>query len=121
MRFLDGKCAIDDKTYTRILRDEKVIDDTKTVADLEDLGYRYMMSFYENDIIQFEKDGRMCEDRFLSRANLDRRNYIELKPINRDKYEKRRFVSLAKTKKIVKVNTDILGNRFYVTQEKFPM
>ena len=121
MRFLDGKCAIDDKTYTRILRDEKVIDDTKTVADLEGLGYRYMMSFYENDIIQFEKDGRMYEDRFLSRANLDRRNYIELKPINKDKYERRRFVSLAKTKKIVKVNTDILGNRFYVTQEKFPM
>lgn len=120
MRYLHGKGVIEDETYTRILRDEKVLLDTQTVADLDRLGFSYQMSFYENDIILFEKDGSMCERRFLSRASLDRRNYIELKPIEKDKYEKRRFVSLAKTKKIVKINTDILGNKFYVTQEKFP-
>lgn len=49
------------------------------------------------------------------------RNYIEKKPLERQKWEenKLRLVGLANTKTIRKIRTDILGNQYVCEREKF--
>ncbi len=118
-KFVNGKFKLDDEAYARILQEEKMIDKTQTVKDLESCGYEYRLSFYKNDLIQYEKDGEIFERRFLSRTMPKARNYIEIKSINGVKLDKRTD-GLSKAKKIVKIHTDILGNKHYIKCEKFP-
>ncbi|CBK73315.1 hypothetical protein CIY_03640 [Butyrivibrio fibrisolvens 16/4] len=87
--------------------------------DLEDLGYEFKLSFYKEDIIEYEKNGDILVERFLSRTMPQVRNYIETKPIDRPKYDKRNPVGLSKTSSIRKITMDILGNRFYVDKMSF--
>lgn len=37
-------------------------------SDLESLGFEFQLSFYKNDIIEYEKDGKIVRERFLSRT-----------------------------------------------------
>ena len=52
-----------------------------------------------------------------------KRNYIETKPIDRDKHEDskdgRKTIGLSKTKLVKKIRTDILGNKHSCSEEKF--
>ena len=91
----------------------------QTRNDLEKLGFEFKMSFYKNDIIEYEKDGEIFRERFLSRTMPKVRNYIETKPINKAKFEKQRLVGLGKTKMIRKYSMDILGNCYLCSDEKF--
>ena len=87
--------------------------------DLEQLGYEFRFSFYKNDIIEYEKEGKVFAERFVSRTMPKVRNYIETKPINKANFEKQNPVGLGKTKSIKKYRTDILGNRYLCEKEKF--
>ena len=87
--------------------------------DLQKLGFEFRMTFYKNDIIEYEKDGELCRERFLSRTMPKKRNCIETKPINKAKYEKRGLVGLGKTKSIKKYRQDILGNYYPCEKEEF--
>ena len=49
------------------------------------------------------------------------RNYIETKPVDRAKFDKRNLIGLGKTKKIRKIRTDILGNTYVCEQENFTL
>ena len=49
------------------------------------------------------------------------KDYIETKPIDRNKFEKQNLVGLSKSLKIRKINKDILGTRFYVDSENFSL
>lgn len=119
VKFENNKNVIDERAYARILLNEKMIKQGQSRKDLEKLGFMFKLSFYKNDIIEYEKDGKIFKERFLSRTKPQTKNYIETKPIDRAKYEKQRQVGLAKTKRIVKYRMDILGNWYVCEMEKF--
>jgi CRISPR-associated endonuclease Csn1 len=119
VRCENGVYMIDEDAYAVTLVNEKMIKQGQIRADLEKLGYEFRMSFYRNDIIEYEKDGKLFRERFLSRTKPNNRNYIETKPINRAKYEKQNLVGLGKTKKIKKYRMDILGNYYSCEKEEF--
>lgn len=117
-----GKYVIDEDAYTAILRNEKIIQEGQSRSDLGVLGYEFRLSFYRNDIIEYEKDGDVYVERFLSRTKPKQRNYIETKPINKKKFETkdgRKVFGLVKTKKIKKYRVDILGNYYSCDKEEF--
>lgn len=114
-----NKYIIDEDMYAKTLVKEKMIKEGQSRLDLEVLGFEYKLSFYKNDLIEYEKDGQIYMERFLSRTMPNQRNYIETKPANSSKFEKRNLVGLSKTYRIRKITTDILGNRYYVDKENF--
>ena len=71
-------------------------------ADLEKLGYEFRLSFYRNNIIQYEKGGEDFTERFQSRTMPTQRNYIETKPVDRAKFNRQNLVGLGKTTSIKK-------------------
>ena len=92
------------------------------ITDLESEGYEFRLSFYENDIIQYEKDGDIYKERFLSRTMPKKKNYIETKPVVAAKYLKpRNLIGLTKAGNIGKIYTDILGNEKIVYKEKIKL
>ena len=113
------KYVIDEEAYARTLRNEKMIKEGQNRNDLENLGFVFKMSFYRNDIIEYEKDGELFRERFLSRTIPKQRNYIETKPIEKAKFDKRNPVGLSKTKMIRKYRMDILGNMYRCGDEEF--
>lgn len=110
---------INDESYNEILIKEKMIQPGQSRYDLEKLGFEFYFSFYKNDYIEYEKNGEIFCERFLSRTKPQSFNYIETKPIDAAKFEKQNLVGLSKTTLVRKINVDILGNRFYCKKEKF--
>ena len=123
IKFEKGRNVIDEEAYARILVNEKMIQPGQSRADLENLGFKFKLSFYKNDIIEYEKDGKIYTERLVSRTMPKKRNYIETKPIDRDKHEDskdgRKRIGLSETKLIKKFRTDILGNKYSCSEEKF--
>ncbi len=118
VKFKAGKSVIDEKAYTRILQQEGMLQEGQSRADLEKLGYEFRLSFYRNNIIQYEKGGEIFTERFQSRTKSDR-NYIETKPVDRANFNKQNQVGLSKTTSIKKVYVDILGNQCIIEKETF--
>lgn len=115
----NGEYVIDEDAYAINLVREKMIQPGQKRGDLEALGFEFQLSFYKNDIIEYEKDGEIIRERFLSRTMPKVKNYIETKPIDRAKYEKQKLVGLSKTKMIRKYRMDILGNYYMCSRENF--
>ena len=115
----NGKYVIDEEAYAATLVKEKMIKQGQLREDLQKLGFEFRMTFYKNDIIEYEKDGELYRERFLSRTKPNARNYIETKPINKAKYEKQKLVGLGKTQSIKKYRQDILGNYYPCEKEEF--
>lgn len=122
IKFEKGKNVIDEDAYATILKNEKMIKQGQTRADLEKLGYTFKLSFYKNDIIEYEKDGEIFVERLVSRTKKNK-NYIETKPIHKDKFDDkkdgRKILGITKTNRIRKYRTDILGNWYPCEEEKF--
>ena len=116
-----GKYVIEEEAYRQRLIAERVIEKSQSRADLERLGIIYQFSLYKNDLLEYEKNGVSYVERFLSRTMPQNMNYIETKPVDRAKFEKQHPVGLAKTTRILKIRTDILGNRYYCSREKFSL
>lgn len=120
----DIKCVgqefvIDEDKYAEALENEKMISKGQSRLDLPSLGFEFKLSFYKEDFIEYEKDGELYRERFLSRTMPKARNYIETKPIDSAKFEKQHLIGLSKTSCIRKVVTNILGDRFCVDKMKF--
>ncbi len=120
-QFVKGKYIIKDEIYNEILKREKLLKDGQEYKNINDYGYNFLFSLYKNDIILYEKDGVEYEERFLSRTMPKAMNYIETKPIYAGNFEKQNQIGLTKATKIVKVNTDLLGNKNYTKKEKFSL
>jgi len=120
-KFEKGGYTISEEAYTKALISEKIIKEGQSRKDLDSLGWEYQFSFYENDIIEYEKDGIIYTERFLSRTMPQARNYIETKPIDAPKFEKQNLVGLSKTTSVRKLYMDILGNWHYCRGEKFKL
>ena len=88
---------------------------------LKVLGWQYKFSLYKNDFIEYEKDGEIFTERFLSRTIPKAKNYIETKPTFAPNFDKQNRVGLSKTKMIKKIRVDILGNRYYAKDEDFTL
>ena len=114
-----GRYVLDENAYAMTLINEKMIKTGQSRLDLEDLGFEFRFSFYKNDVIEYEKDGHIFVERFLSRTMPKVRNYIETKPINKAMFEKQHLVGLSKTKSIKKYRMDILGNYHVCNKEVF--
>ncbi|MBR1861488.1 MAG: type II CRISPR RNA-guided endonuclease Cas9 [Lachnospiraceae bacterium] len=123
LKYSDIKCignsyVIDEEKYRNIMVAEKMLTENESVEDLLKKGIRFVLSFYKNDIIEYEKDGKIIRERFNARIMPKVRNYIECKPLNAPKYEKRNLVGLSKTKSVRKIAKDILGNESIIEVEK---
>ena len=122
IKFEHGVNVIDEEAYARRLVNEKMIVQGQSRKDLTKLGYTFKFSFYKNDIIEYERDGKNLVS-LLSGKVEGRRNCIEINPLHRKKYDDtkdgRKKVTLTKTKHIRKYRTDILGNWYACDQEKF--
>ncbi len=120
-KFVKGEYILDKESYNQILISEKILNDGQSYVDVEEYGYKFLFSLYKNDIILYEKEGEEHIERFLSRTMFPRKNYIETKPVESGKFngKNRKCFSIAKTSKIRKINTDILGNHYYCKKEKF--
>lgn len=123
IKFEKGRNVIDEEAYARILVNEKMIQPGQSRTDLENHGFKFKLSFYKNDVIEYEKDGKIYIERLVSRTKPKQRNCIETKPIDRDKHENskdgRKTIGLSKTKLVKKIRTDILGNKYSCSEEKF--
>ena len=119
IKFENGVNVIDEEAYARTLLNEKMIEPGQSRMDLEERGYTFKLSFYKNDIIEYEKNGEIFRERLVSRTMPKQRNYIETKPIDRAAFEKRNLVGLSKTERIRKYRMDILGNWYPCEEEKF--
>lgn len=120
-KFVKGRYILDEASYEDILVKEEILKPGMKITDLESEGYEFRLSFYKNDIIQYEKDGDVYKERFLSRTMPKQKNYIETKPIVAAAYEKRIPIGLTKAKNIGKIYTDILGNEKIVYKERFKL
>lgn len=115
-----GKYVIDEDAYARILVAENMINEGETRKDLERLGYEFRFTLYENDIIEYERNGEIFKERFGSRT-MQNRNYITTKPIGAPKFDNndRKKFGLPKTTMIRKYRVDILGNQYLCDKEEF--
>ena len=115
----NGKYVINEEAYAATLVNEKMIKPGQSRDDLQKLGYDFRLTFYRNDIIEYEKGGEICRERFWSRTMPKQKNHIETKPINKAKYEKQKHFGLGKTQSIKKYRQDILGNYYPCEKEEF--
>ena len=95
-KFVKGRYILDEASYEDILVKEELLKPGMKITDLESEGYEFRLSFYKNDIIQYEKDGDIYKERFLSRTMPKKKNYIETKPVVAAAYEKRIPIGLTK-------------------------
>lgn len=117
----NGRYVIDEDAYTAALLNEKMISEGKCREDLPDLGYEFMFSLFKNDIIEYEKDGKVFRERFLSRTMPQKSGYIETKPLTAQKFSssKQHLVGLSKATSVKKIVCDILGKEYLCGREKF--
>ncbi len=94
VKYEKGKYTLDENAYAATLVNEKMIKHGQTRMDLESLGFEFRLSFYENDIIEYEKDGQIFVERFKSRTKPNVRNYVETKPVDKAKFEGQNQVGL---------------------------
>lgn len=122
-RYENGRYVIDEDAYIQALKNEKLLKMDENLESLQVIGYEYKFSLYKNDIIEYEKNGEMYTERFLSRTMPAVKNYIETKPINAAKFEEkdRKIFGLTKTKLLRKIRMDILGNRYYCDKEELKL
>lgn len=119
--FVNGQYGITSKRYNEIKKAEKIADNSQ-----------FVFSLYRNDRVKVTDDkGESIELLFGSR-NYSHLGYVELKPIDKAFFDKNqninvygklsssgRFIkALVKPNwKLWKVNTDELGNPYYITKE----
>lgn len=120
-KFDNNEYVLDENSYTQILRQEKILSENQQFADMNSLGYEFKFSLYKNDFILYEKKGEEYIERFLSRTMPKQKNYIETKPLDKSKFNKQNLIGLSKTKKIIKINVDVLGNMHFLNKEKFSL
>ncbi len=121
-KFSGGEYVLSEEAYNNALIREGLISEGQTRLDLEELGWFYKYTFYRNDLIEYEKDGKLIVECFWSKTE-GKRNGIETKPVSAPKFEgnDQKQFTLAKTASIKKLYMDILGNWHYCNGEKFKL
>ena len=113
------KRVIDEDAYAKVLFAEKMLAKGENRLDLPSHGWEFCLTFYKENIIEYEKEGEVYKERFLSRTMPAKCNYIETKPVDAAKFLKQNLVGLSKTTSVKKITTDILGNEKVIEKEQF--
>ncbi len=131
IKCVKNRYMIDKEAYSKLLRNAGAIGMNEGLDDAWKAGVEYKFSFYKDDIVKYEHKGQYYVERFLSRTDDKIKNKIEIKPIDKPRFEeknkegklidKRKIVTLGKTKYIGKLVTDVLGNVYSVEKEKFSL
>ena len=119
MRAVKNGFVVDENKYVEILKMEGLLGDNQEYDNLKDNGYEFRFHLYKDDIVEYTLNGENYKERFLSRTMPKQKNYIETKPVDSAKFEKRHLIGLTKATNILKINTDILGNEYRILKEKF--
>ena len=119
MRAKKNTFVVDEEKYVEILKMEGMLSDNQGLEDITRNGYEFRFHLYKDDIFEYNLKDEIYKERFLSRTMPKKKNYVETKPVDRAKFEKQHLIGLTKATSIFKVNTDILGNEYRITKEKF--
>ncbi|MGX7350627.1 CRISPR-associated protein cas9/csn1, subtype II/nmemi [Enterococcus canis] len=123
MQYLNGNYGITNERYKEIQREEGVADNSE-----------FMMSLYRGDRIKVidTNSDESVELLFGSRTIPTKKGYVELKPIEKTKFDSKEIVSFygqvtpngqfvkkftRNGYRLLKVNTNILGNPYYISKE----
>ena len=131
IKCVKNRYMIDKEAYSKLLRNAGAIGMNEGLDDAWKVGVEYKFSFYKDDIVKYEHKGQYYVERFLSRTDDKIKNKIEIKPIDKPRFEeknkegklidKRKIGTLGKTKYLGKLVTDVLGNVYSVEKEKFSL
>ena len=121
LKYIHGVYGVPKASYEEVKRDERISDNSE-----------FLFSLYRNDRVKVLNDeGESIELLFGSRTT-NSRNYVEMKPIEKNRFESKetvgfygnvtpggQFIKVLAKKgwKVYKVNTDILGNPYYLEKE----
>lgn len=121
LKFMKGKYGVPQSRYNEVKKNERVAENSK-----------FLFSLYRNDRIKVVNDeGESVELLFGSRTKTNR-NYVELKPIHKNRFDSKDMVPLygkvtsdgrctkaivKKGWKLYKVHVDILGNSYHENHE----
>ena len=124
-----GEYGISLQKYQQVLKSEKILlslEELEAILNGEstDSNYEFCFSLYKNNLLQWtdEKD-QVHQYRFLSR-NLSNSNMIEVKPIEKSKYEKQALGMKTLKKGIhdfYKIEVDVLGYQYFIKREKLKL
>ena len=120
LMYKDGKYGIPKDIYNELLKKEGVSSTAK-----------FKFSLYRNSRIQISFNSEKIEGLYLSKIESNK-NYFEIKPVKKSNWDQKEVVSffgntdengrfrkgLKQGMHLVKIETDFLGNKYYVTQEK---
>ena len=124
-----GEYGISYEKYQHILQLEGIHLTIEEIKDLiennqEPQEYSFCFSLYKNDFIQWQDEENVLQQyRFLSR-NLSSKNMVEVKPIDKAKFDKQ-AQGLKTIRKdiecIQKVSVDVLGYQHIINFEKLKL
>ena len=121
LKFGNGKYGIPSSRYAEIKQEEKIDNNSK-----------FVFSLYRNDRIKIESENKESVEVLFGSRSTSNKGYVEIKPIDKYKYEGKQEIPLygaatpngqmikrlAKSGwKLWKVNTDELGNPYYIKKE----
>lgn len=122
LKYDKGKLIIDKNAYEGLLFDYGILSIGQKYENLYDNNWEFRLSFYDNDVIEYEKTDRktgVSESCIERHHSLNKNNVIETKPIYKKSFEKRNMVTITDTQSVRKVIVDILGKKTFITKEKF--
>ena len=124
-----GLYGISLQRYQQILNSEKIelsIEQIELLLEgrLNESNFEFCFSLYKNDFIQWnDENNQTFQYRFLAR-NLSSPNRIEVKPINKSKYDKQAegLKTLKKgLNRFYKISVDVLGYQHFIKKEKLKL
>ena len=126
LKYVKGNLEIDISAYEKLLRENKVIDIGENLNSINNNEWEFRLSVYDNECIAYEKENKKTgkKETFKERHHsLNRINVIETKPIARSKFEDKaqNFVTVTDVINVQKIITNILGERTYISKEKFSL
>lgn len=121
LKFINGEYGVPKEIYEELKVAERISEDAE-----------FRFSLYRKDGVQISDGEHSVEGLFHSRTILTKKNYFEMKPISKDKWDKQEYLSLLgnanqagrvikglkKGMKIQKFYMDYLGKRYFINQEK---
>lgn len=120
----NGKYVLNIDDYIKELVREQVIENHAQYNTVIGNDIVFKFSLYKNDLLVMgENKDSSTEYRFLSRTMPNTKNYIEVKPVDKSKFDVPQKL-LGITKKIQylkKINTNILGEKHYISNEQFKL
>lgn len=121
LKFIEGEYGVPNEVYNELKKKEGITSDDE-----------FRFSLYKKDMVEFRREDEVLVGLYHSRTNESHKNYFEIKPIDKNKWEGNKNIAvfgkitksgqfvkgLANNITIRKLYVDILGKRYYVDKEE---